>query len=196
MRIYENGDELINEIRGSWNKNLRSMRIWGFIASVFMILSGILCIIYPVSTTYFIEVVASVALLAFGIWEVVRYIQRPAFMRSGVSLASGILNIILAILLLTSPAEEMLSSFGFLFGFNLLMLGFEQMTASGRFRAVGISGTGWIVADGIMNILIGIFLLFTPIASILAVSFMLALYLIFGGINLFILSFNARNLKK
>lgn len=196
MQTYNSGDELIDEIKTKWNKNLRSMRIWGFIASVFMILTGILCIIYPVSTTYFLEVLASIALLAFGIWEVVRYVQRPLFVRTGVSLASGILNIILAILLLTSPAETMLSSFGFLFGLDLLMLGFEQVTAAGRFRAIGASGTGWLTADGIMNIIIGIFLLLVPVASIFAVSTIIAIYLIFGGVNLFMMSLNARNLKK
>ena len=38
MRVYDNGENLITEIREKWNKNLKSMRIWGFIVAV----SGIL----------------------------------------------------------------------------------------------------------------------------------------------------------
>lgn len=196
MKFYNNGDELIDEIKNKWNRNLRSMRIWGFVASVFMILTGILSFIYPVDATYYIEILASIALLAFGIWEVVRYFQRPVFVRTGVSLASGILNILLAVLLLTSPASETLSTFGFLFGLDLLMLGFEQLTASFRFRAIGIFGTGWLAADGIMNIVIGMFLLLVPFASVFAISTIVAIYLIFGGVNLFIMSLNAKNLRK
>lgn len=195
MRRYENGEDLLNEIRSKWNKNVRSVRIWGFVASILMIIIGILCFVYPVATTYAVEVLASVALLIFGFWEVVRYVQRPPFLRTGVSLASGILNIILAIMLLTSPAEDMLLSFGFLFGLNLLMLGFEQLASAGRYQAVGIVGTGWLTAEGILNVIVGIFLLFMPIVSVAAVSAVLAVYLIVGGISLLIMSINARDLK-
>lgn len=195
MRVYENGDDLITEIREKWNRNLTSMRIWGFVAAIFMVVVGILCIVNPITTTYVIEVMASVALLLFGIWQIVRYIQRPVFIRTGVSLASGILNIILAILLLTSPRAGMLMYFGFLFGLNLLMLGFEQLTLTGRLKAVSAEGSGWLVAEGILNVIAGIILLMMPIASVAAVSVVLALYLIIGGVNLFMLSVNAKSLK-
>lgn len=192
---YNNGDELLNEIRDKWNKNLRSTRIWGFIASIFMILIGIVCLAFPVQTTYFIEVLASIALLCFGIWEVVRYTQATPFLKSGVTLASGILNILLGIMLLTSPAADLLTSFGFLFGLNLLMLGFEKVTATSRLGAIGVAGTGWLTADGVLDIIFGFILLFVPMASVGAVSVILAMYLIFGGISLLIQSINAKELK-
>lgn len=193
--MFQHDDDLINEIRENWNKNIRSMRIWGIIASIFMIVVGILCVVFPMTTTYVIEVMASIALLLFGIWEVVRYVKRSSFLRTGVSLASGILNILLAVLLLTSPKAEMLLFFGFLFGLNLLMIGFEMVTAAGRFRAVGIAETGWMMANGVINIIIGIILLLIPLASIAAVSILLAVYLIFGGITLLMMSINARDMQ-
>lgn len=195
MRMYDNGDELVQEMQEEWNKNLRSMRIWGIIAAILMIIIGVLCIFYPVQTTYAIEVMVAVALLVFGCWEIVRYTQRPIFLRTGASLASGILNIFLAIWLLTSPAIYMLMSFGFLFGLDLLMLGFEQMTMTGRLKSIGISGTGWMTASAVINIIIGIILLALPVASVATVSALLAVYLIFGGISLLILSINAKDLK-
>lgn len=195
MMRYNNGDELLNEIKEKWNKNLRSTRIWGFVASIFMIVIGILCIAFPVQTTYAIEVLASIALLCFGIWEVVRYTQMTPFLRTGVTLAGGILNIILAIMLLTSPAADLLMSFGFLFGLNLLMLGFEQVTATSRLGVIGVTGTGWLTAEGVLNIIFGFILLFVPMASVAAVSAVLAMYLIFGGISLLITSINAKDLK-
>lgn len=195
MRQYNNGDDLLSEIRSQWNKNLRSTRVWGFVAAILMIIIGILCIVFPVETTYFIEVMASIALLCFGIWEVVRYVQRPPFLKMGTSLASGILNIILAILLLTSPAEDMLLYFGFLFGLDLMMLGFEQVTATSRLHAIGVSETGWLTADGVLNIIFGFILLFIPMASVATVSAVLAVYLLFGGISLLIIAINAKDLK-
>lgn len=73
MRVYDNGEDLITEIREKWNKNLKSMRIWGLIAAVFMIIVGILCIVNPLTTTYAIKVLASIALLVFGIWDTLKY---------------------------------------------------------------------------------------------------------------------------
>lgn len=192
---YNSGEELVNEIKEKWNKNLRSTRIWGFIAAIFMLVMGVLCMIYPLETTYVIEVFVSIALLCFGIWEVVRYFQRSPFLRTGASLASGILNIILALLLLTSPAEDLLLSFGFLFGLDLLMLGFEQVTSASRFGAIGITGTGWLTADGVLNIIFGFILLLLPMTSVVAVSVILAMYLIFGGVSLLVFSINAKDLK-
>lgn len=89
----------------------------------------------------------------------------------------------------------MLMSFGFLFGLDLLMLGFEQMTMTGRLKSIGISGTGWMTASAVINIIIGIILLALPVASVATVSALLAVYLIFGGISLLILSINAKDLK-
>lgn len=195
MTVFDNGEDLLNEIKEKWNKNLRSTRIWGIIAAILMIVIGVLCMFNPITTTYFVEAMASVALLLFGIWEVVRYAQRPVFLRTGVSLASGILNILLGLMLITSPAEEMLAFFGFLFGLNLMMLGFEQVTSTGRLHAIGVLNTGWLTAEGILNIIVGVFLLSMPMASIAAVSVVLAIYLVFGGIDLLIMCINAKNLE-
>lgn len=196
MRRYDNGEDVINEVRNSWNSHVKTVRIWGFIASVLMIIMGIVCMVFPVQTTYVIEVFASAALLVWGIWEIVRYVQRPVILRTGVSLMSGILNIILGIMLLTSPAEEMLLSFGFLFGLDLMMLGFEQLTLTGTFHAFGVENTGWLTFDGILNVLVGIILLFMPMASISAVSVLLSFYLLAGGITLLVECINAKELKR
>lgn len=194
MQQYNNGEELFQEIKNKWNKSIKSLKIWGIIGSILMVIIGILCFFKPIQTTYFIEILASVALLVFGIWEIVRYVQKPVFIRNGVSLASGILNILLAIMFLTSPKEELIASFGFLFGLDLLMLGIEQLTSTGRLHSIGIADTGWLTADGIMNIIFGIALLIFPMASI-AVSYIIGFYLIFGGISLFVIAINAKNIK-
>ena len=124
------------------------------------------------------------------------YFQRPFILRTGVSLMSGILDVILGIMLLTSPADEWLIFFGFLFGLDLMMVGFEQLTLTGTFHAFGVINTGWMTFDGILNILVGIILLFMPIASVSAVSVLLSFYLLAGGITLLIGCINVKELKR
>lgn len=195
MRVYNNGDELLNEVKEKWNKNLHSMRVWGFVLAALMIVVGILAIVYPLQTTYFVEALASIALLVFGVWEVARYTQVPPFLRTGAGLASGVLNILLALMLLSAPAESMLATFGYLLGFDLQLLGFEQLTATSRLHSIGVTGTGWLTFDGVMSVIVGLMLVIMPMASVMAVSVILAVYLIVGGVSLLITMINAKDLE-
>lgn len=193
--LYTDGNDFLNDLKNNWNKRVKSVKVWGIIASILMIIVGILCLIYPLQTTYGLEVFASLVLLCLGIWGVVRYVKMPAVLRTGVGLASSILNILLGIMLLTSPAPALLETFGFLFGLDLMMLGFEQTTGAGRLHLFGIMDTGWMTVDGVLNIICGFLLLMTPFASIFAVSMIFAFYLLVGGITLLIGCINVKKIE-
>lgn len=190
-----NEKTVVDQIKNNWNSHLKYFRLWGYIASVLMILVGALCVAFPIQTTYGVELFVTAALLVFGAWEIVHYIQSPAVLRSGAFLLSGILNVLLGILLITMKPEAMLATFGILFGFNMTLVGVEQLVMSGRLRAFQTEGTGWLTLDGVLNLICGVILLFSPVISIFAVSFMLSLYLIVGGISLFIQCNNAKVVK-
>lgn len=193
--MYTDGNDFINDIKNNWNRRVKSVKVWGIIASILMIIVGVLCLVFPIQTTYGLEVFASLVLLCLGIWGVVRYVKMPAVLRTGVGLASSILNILLGIMLVTSPAESLLMTFGFLFGLDLLMLGFEQVTATGRLQMFGIVDTGWMTLDGVLNIICGFILLFSPFASIFAISVIFAFYLLVGGITLLIGCINMKQIQ-
>ncbi|MDD6258358.1 MAG: DUF308 domain-containing protein [Erysipelotrichaceae bacterium] len=193
--VYDSGDEFIDDIRNGWNKRVKSIRTWGFIIAILMIVLGVLCTIKPLQTTYALEVVVSAALVIFGIWGIVHYIKLPVMLRSGVTLASSVLNIILGITLLTSPADDVLSSFGFLFGLSMMMSGFEEITQAGALHTFGIIDTGWMTFNGVLNIICGIVLLGAPMASVFAVSFIIAFYLLVGGITLLVACIKSKNLE-
>lgn len=193
--VYDSGDEFIDDIRNGWNKRVKSIRTWGFIIAILMIVLGVLCTIKPLQTTYALEVVVSAALVVFGIWGIVHYIKLPVMLRSGVTLASSILNIILGIMLLTSPADDVLTSFGFLFGLSMMMSGFEEVTQTGALHAFGIMETGWMTFNGVLNIICGIVLLCSPMASVFAVSFIIAFYLLVDGITLLVACIKSKNLE-
>lgn len=193
--VYDSGDQFIDDIRDGWNKRLKSIRTWGFIIAILMIVLGVICTIKPLQTTYALEVVVSAALVIFGIWGIVHYVKLPVMLRSGVTLASSILNIILGIMLLTSPADDVLTTFGFLFGLSMMMNGFEQVTQTGALHAFGIMETGWITFSGVLNIICGIVLLGAPAASVFAVSFVIAFYLLVGGITLLVACIKSKNIE-
>lgn len=193
--VYDSGDQFIDDIKDGWNKRVKSIRTWGFVIAILMIVLGVLCMIKPLQTTYALEVVVSAALVVFGIFGIVHYVKLPVMLRSGVTLASSILNIILGIMLLTSPADDVLSSFGFLFGLSMMMSGFEEITQTGTLHAFGIIDTGWMTFNGILNIICGIILLGAPLASVFAVSFVIAFYLLVGGITLLVACIKSKNIE-
>ena len=145
-----------------------------------MLVLGILCIAFPFSSAYVMEIIASLLILAFGIAEIVIYMNAPIYVRFGGSLISGILNVILGILLLTSPSEELFTAFAFLLAVNLLMVGIEELE---------------LMANSIINIIAAVIFLMVPKTSAAFLSLFVAIYLITGGVSLLIGCFNAKELK-
>lgn len=191
-----NDDDLLYDVKKGWNQRLGSLRKTGFIIALVMIVVGVLCLIWPVQSTYVLEMIVSVVILAVGIWGLIRYFKLPQIWRSGASLFASILNIILGLLLISSPAADLLASFGFLFGMNMTVLGFEQLSATGTLRAMNVPETGWMSLNGILNIICGLFLLFSPITSIIAVSVVIALYMLVGGITLLISCIKTKDMER
>ena len=119
----------------------------------------------------------------------------PIYVRFGGSLISGILNVILGILLLTSPSEELFTAFAFLLAVNLLMVGIEELEIYAKIRFFNAAGNGWLMANSIINIIAAVIFLMVPKTSAAFLSLFVAIYLITGGVSLLIGCFNAKELK-
>lgn len=195
FREYHSKDEFIDELRKAWNKRVKSIRTCGIIVGIIMMVLGVMACIWPVQTALVVEVVASIVILILGIFEIYAYFSIPAMMRTGAGLVSGILNIIVAIMLLTSPEQDMLVSFSFLLAADLMLLGIEEISASGKLAFLGIGGLGMSVADGWLKIIASLVLILMPIASTAAASIVIGVYLIAGGLSLLIQSIRAGELK-
>ncbi len=196
MSEQYDGTNPIEELRQTWNKRLKSLRITGLVLSIIMIIAGILCFVYPLQAAYALEIFVTILLIAFGVVEIVEFFSLPAIMRTGGLLVSGLLNILLAWLLLSSQSIYMLAIFGFLFAFILLLLGIEQLVFHSRLSYFGITeGTGWLMANGIICLIAGVVFLFSPIASSAAMSILVGCYLLVGGVTMLIEFFKTKELK-
>ena len=195
LKFYYNGEDLLDDAAKYWNKELKHTRIVGTIVGIVMLILGILCIAFPFSSAYVMEIIASLLILAFGIAEIVIYMNAPIYVRFGGSLISGILNVILGILLLTSPSEELFTAFAFLLAVNLLMVGIEELEIYAKIRFFNASGNGWLMANSIINIIAAVIFLMVPKTSAAFLSLFVAIYLITGGVSLLIGCFNAKELK-
>lgn len=194
MFIYDNNTDYRQEFRQYWNSNVKKFRTGSFIAGIVTILLGILCMVFPVKTIVVIEVIASIALIAAGIAEIAAYSGSPVYLRFSGSLLNGLLNIMLGIMLLSSPKEALIATYAWLFAIALLMFGISELSLRNRLKFFGVEDTSGLMINGVLSIIFSFVLFFIPQASI-AISYILAIYLIVGGVTALINGVNAKELK-
>ena len=91
------------------------------VLSIFMIVCGVLCVIFPVQAVLAAEILAAVVIITLGVYEIIEYFCEPGFLRQPMSLIGGVLNLIIGILLIFSPSQVTISTFAFLFGILLMV---------------------------------------------------------------------------
>lgn len=178
-----------------WNKELKSVRITGFIVSVLMLVFGVCCIVWPAQSMTVISVIASVLIVVLGAFEIVSFCLLPPLIRRAGTLISGILNVIIGSLLLFSPTGVTLAAFTYMMGFMLMLFGIDLLAFAGRLHAFAITGYGWLIFNGIANIITSLIFLFLPMASALVLNYMTAIYLLIGGLSLLIETVSMNDLK-
>jgi uncharacterized membrane protein HdeD (DUF308 family) len=191
MMFYDNDRNYQDEFRGFWNQNVKKYRRWALILGIVMIILSILCFTNPIRSMYVLEVIASIVMICIGIGGIATYSSTPVYFRFGGSLISSILNILLGIMLILSPAQEMMMTFAFIFGIEMMSFGIQELSVSHRLKFFGIADTGVHTFSGVMNIICAFILFFMPQVSI-AISWIIAAYLLIGGISLLINGINAK----
>lgn len=183
---FQPDNELREKLRAEWNKRIKKVRRTELILGIIMIIIGLLCIFFPMDSVSVMGIVASAAIMVFGIYEIVEFFSLPVYFRMGGLLVSGILNLLTGILLLALPSEDMLTVFSFLFAIDILIIGIEEISMSSTVGWIGLGDSGWLLASGIVNILVSLLFFFAPIASILAMGILVGIYLIIGGVMMLI----------
>lgn len=79
----------------------------------------------------------------------------------------------------------MIETFAFIIGFFALFGGITQISSYGVFKKSGEPGSGWILASGIINLILGILIIIAPFAGVLTINIIFGIYLVIGGIALF-----------
>jgi uncharacterized membrane protein HdeD (DUF308 family) len=77
-------------------------------------------------------------------------------------------------------------TFALLFGWILMIAGIEKISFGSKLNYFSISDYGWVNFSGIFNVIAALFFIFFPLVSTIALNMVLAIYLLVGGIYLFI----------
>ena len=166
----------------------RRMKALGIITSIVMVLLGICTVVNPFGTGYVWAIIAFVALLVNGIVKIVEFCKMPKGFKNGGLLALGILWILIALMFLFGetgliPFAEgvLLTTIGFVFGFNCIFSGILSFDSLRYYDSKALA-----IIAGILEILVGMFVIAAPFIAGLAIFWIVGIYVIVLGVSLFV----------
>jgi len=180
------------DLRRRFAGALREHWVLFLIEGILLVILGILALLAPVIASLAATVFFGWILLLSGIMGLIttlRARQAPGFWWS---LLSALLGIVAGILLLVWPLQGTLSLTAVLIAF-LLIEGVLSIMYALEHRT-GLSGRwGWMLASGILDVVLGVLLLLgLPGTALWALGLLLGLNLLFGGWALILMALHAR----
>lgn len=164
-----------------------------------LIALGLVLIFWPLKTAAVLITIVAIFLLVDGIIDVVgSLMSREAGW--GLRLTGGVLGILAGIFLLLNPlasaAIAILLQY-YVLSFVIIIKAFLRMI--GGTRTAGTVGRQWSWGNffmGLLELLIGLFLLANPLLGILSLIWIIALIAIVGGIIVVFLSFRIKGMAR
>lgn len=186
MRWFDSSFDYIQEFVERWNKQVKRLKWTFLVIAVILVVVGILCIRFPVGIFTAMQMLAAAALIVQGIYFLVSYASTTYYFKDPMQIVMGILNIVLGLLLFTSPVALTVNTLTFMLSFLLIFSGAEKIAFAGKLKYYRIMRTGIMTFSGVLNILLAVVFLVLPLVSILVLHYIMAAYFIVNGVALLI----------
>lgn len=186
MDMFNSDFDYKREFIDRWNDGVKRARGWMVVLGVLLILAGGFAALAPLGLYEFIQTAAGIALIVYAVMQIASYMGTPEFFRSPALAVMGVLNALLGIMLLALPAYLTAGTLVFLLGFLFIVTGIERLTFARRMRYFQLPHTGMGIATGIINLIVGIVFLLMPMVSSLVLGYLMAAYLVVGGVTVLI----------
>lgn len=160
---------------------------------------GILLFTNPLSTLFTIVILLGVFWLIGGIFDIIgAFTRRNGDKSWWWSIISGIIGIIAGLFLLGNPYASIVAlpvTIGILIGILAIASGAINIFKAIRLRNE-IKGEGWIIVWGVISIVLGFWILSTPLLSGASLVWVAAIAAVVGGIAMIFFSFRLRSAAK
>lgn len=184
MKRYDSNHDYVDEFIDQWNRSARNAKTAMIALGILLAVAGAAAIVAPLGLYGIIQGSIAAILVIHGIGQIATYFQTPEFFRNGATVATGILNAVLGVLLLMAPTAFMAGALVYLLAFMLIMTGVERISFARQMRYYQIPSSSMGTATGVLNIIMGVAFIFMPLISGLMLTYLLGGYLIVGGITL------------
>lgn len=166
------------------------------ILGVLYIALAIWLFVNPLASYMALAIVFSIFMFVSGIFEIIFAVSNRARLTSwGWYLAGGIIDLLIGIMLLSSPGLSM-AVLPFILAFWLMFRGFSGIGHAMDLKRFGSSSWGWYLAIAILAVLCSIGIIWVPAAGAFTFVFMVAYALILFGIFRIVVGVELKKLKK
>jgi uncharacterized membrane protein HdeD (DUF308 family) len=162
---------------------------WGLVLveGIVVALLGLVLLVAPGASLVFLVWLLGIYLLIAGIFRIVGIFLDSSYW--GWKLAAGILCLIAGVAILSNPLWSTTLASAWL----VILVGFLTMLQGAAGLVVAFQGGGWSMgALSVLGILLGLFLVINPLIGVAALTLILAIFMLIGGVGAVIQAFRMR----
>ena len=162
---------------------------WGLVLveGIVVAILGLVLLVAPGASLVFLVELLGIYLLIAGIFRIIGiFLDSSSW---GWKLAAGILCLIAGLAILTNPLWSTTLASTWL----VIFVGFLAMLQGAAGLVVALQGGGWgMGALSVLGILLGLFLVINPLIGVAALTLILAIFMLIGGVGAVIQAFRMR----
>ena len=182
-------DAAAEAMRDATRKTVRRGSLLYLIQGILLVIAGILALVYPLITNVALAVFLGWMLLLSGIVQAVTLIGGGKTPDFWLQLISAALSVIVGFLFLRNPAVAV-GTLIMLMSVFFLIEGISKTVFSLTIRP--FPNWGWVLASGVLGILIAFWLLANPGMSLLLLGILIGIQLIAEGVAIAAMAWTAR----
>jgi uncharacterized membrane protein HdeD (DUF308 family) len=162
---------------------------WGLVLveGLVVALLGLILLVAPGASLFFLVWLLGIYLLIAGIFRIIGiFLDSSSW---GWKLAAGILCLIAGLAIISNPLWSTTLASTWL----VIFVGFLAMLQGAAGLIVAFQGGGWgMGALSVLGILLGLFLVINPLIGVAALTFILAIFMLIGGVGAVVQAFRMR----
>ena len=157
------------------------------VEGVVVTLLGLVLLVAPGASLVFLVELLGIYLLIAGIFRIIGiFLDASSW---GWKLAAGILCLVAGLAILTNPLWSTTLASTWL----IILVGFLAMLQGVAGLIVALQGGGWgMGALSVLGILLGLFLVINPLIGVVTLTFILAIFMLIGGVGAVLQAFRMR----
>ena len=165
-------------------KSLKLTKWLLLITGILVTVLGISMLFTPFANIVSLAILIGIVMLLSGISELVSFFVVDREYRSGWILASGAISLLFGVWLLFGKGLPALATMiPFVFAGWVIAAGVTRAIGSFSLKNAGVKNWGWMLVFGILNAIMGVWLMYSPWLSALLISNLIAFAFISHGIN-------------
>ena len=176
-------------MRDAMRHTVRRLSLLFLMQGVLMVIAGIVALIYPLFTTVAVALLLGWMLIISGIAQAVTLVGGSNAPHFWLQIISAVLSVVVGFLFIRNPAASV-ATFVVLMIVFFLVEGLAKIVFSLTVRP--LANWGWVLASGVLGILIAVWLLMNPGMSLLFLGIFIGVQLIAEGVAIARMAWSVR----